>query len=100
MSQGLPVIVANNTALPLLVADGVNGFCIDTFDSEKLAEKIRYIHTHANSSLVKKMRKANETFGLAHSWRSVAGMIDVLLSESKESRVVREGGKQRYAAIK
>ena len=79
MSQGLPVIVANNTALPLLVKNKVNGFCVSTIDSKTLAQKINYILQNYNMREIKKMRETNRQFGLKHSWSEVAHQIETLL---------------------
>jgi glycosyltransferase involved in cell wall biosynthesis len=72
MSQGLICIVADNTALPLLIKDGVNGYCVETMDSKTVSEKIHYVLEHKNSSEMKAMIKVNREFGLEMSWRKVA----------------------------
>ena len=79
MSQGLPVIVANNTALPLLVKNKVNGFCVSTFDSKTLAQKINYVLRNYNTREIKEMRETNRQFGLKRSWSEVATQIETLL---------------------
>lgn len=72
MSQGLVCIVADNTALPLLIKNKVNGFTLKTTDSQAVAEKINYVLTHKNSNEITDMKIANKVFGLKHSWREVA----------------------------
>lgn len=72
LSQGLICIVANNTALPFLIKDNINGFVVDTFDSNKLAEKINYILKNYNSKSLIEMRLRNKKFGKDDSWENVA----------------------------
>ncbi len=78
MSQGLPCIVANNTALPLLVKNGKNGFCVGTKDYKALAEKINFILKNKNTPKVKKISQTNRKFGLQESWQNVALKMDNL----------------------
>lgn len=72
MSQGLICIVANNTALPLLIKNGINGYCVETQDDAGVAEKINYVLEHKNSDEMKKMQAVNREFGLEMSWRKVS----------------------------
>ena len=72
MSQGLPCIVANNTALPLLIKNGKNGFCVGTKDHSALAEKINFILKNKNTPKVKEISQTNRKFGLQESWQNVA----------------------------
>lgn len=84
MSQGLPCIVADNTALPLLIKNNLNGYCVGTYNHKALAEKITYILNSDNSFEVKKMRECNREFGLKHSWREVGNrMGEFYLSKMK-----------------
>lgn len=76
MSQGLPCIVANNTALPLLVRNGINGYCVKTTDTKALAEKINFILKNKNTYEIKKMQDKNRFFGLQDSWQNVADRMD------------------------
>jgi len=57
LSQGLVCIVANNTALPLLVKDGVNGYCVDTYDHLQLSKKINYVLDNYHDPSIIEMRK-------------------------------------------
>lgn len=82
MSQGLVCIVANNTALPLLIRDGVNGYCLETYDQESLAEKINFVLKNKNSSFIKDIEKRNRETGLETSWENVAKKLDVLYKKS------------------
>lgn len=72
MSQGLACVVANNTALPLLIKNNVNGYCIETKDSQALARKVNYIIKHKNSKMIHEMQERNRVFGLQESWTNVA----------------------------
>lgn len=76
MSQGLPVIVANNTALSSLVRN--RGYLVDTKDYKKVAEKINYILKNKNSKEIKEMKKVNREFGKKHAWSRVAEKMNVL----------------------
>lgn len=72
LSQGLICIVANNTALPYLVKDKINGYCVETKDYESLAERINYVLENENSEAIKKIKKNNQqTFG-KRTWKQVS----------------------------
>ncbi len=72
MSQGLVCLVANNTALPYLIKDEINGWCVGTHDDEALAERISYVMANSDSQQINQIRENNRLFGLNHSWRKVA----------------------------
>jgi len=76
LSQGLVCIVANNTALPFLIKDGVNGYCVKTKDADALAEKINFVYENQKSPFVVKMKEVNRKYGLENSWRKVAARMD------------------------
>lgn len=76
MSQGLVCVVADNTALPLLIKNGENGFLIETTDVEMLAEKINFILKNKNTDKIKKMQENSRIFGLKNSWRRVARKLE------------------------
>ncbi len=78
MSQGLVCIVANNTALPLLIKDGVNGYCVETKDSKTLSEKINFVLENQKNKIIVDMKERNRKFGLEESWTSVANKMDKL----------------------
>ncbi len=71
LSQGLVCIVANNTALPYLIKNGVNGYLINTFDSKSLADKINFV-LNDTSGEVTKIQESNRNLWLKHSWIEVA----------------------------
>jgi glycosyltransferase involved in cell wall biosynthesis len=81
MSQGLVCVVANNTALPLLIKDGVNGYCVETMDSVMLANKINYILDNKQSAKIKQIEERNRKLGLEVSWTQVAGKMDTFYRE-------------------
>ncbi len=72
MSQGLPCIVSNVYALPYLIKDGVNGYCLPVKDSDAVADKINYVLENMESATINNMRKVNKEFGLKNSWTNVA----------------------------
>lgn len=87
LSQGLVCIVANNTALPLLIKDGIHGYCVDTHDYKAVADKIKYVINTKTSKEITEMIERNRIFGLKHSWKSVAYSLekfyDALIINSK-----------------
>lgn len=82
LSQGLVCVVANNTALPLLIKDNINGYCVETKDHKKVAEKVNYVLKNNKSSKILKMKKINMQIGLQDSWRNVASRMESLYIES------------------
>lgn len=78
ISQGLVCLVANNTALPYLVKDKINGFLIDTYDHEELARKINYVSDPENATEINAIKKFNLQHGRENSWRNVAEKMDKL----------------------
>jgi glycosyltransferase involved in cell wall biosynthesis len=72
LSQGLVCIVANNTALPFLIKNRVNGYCVETKNVKILAQKINHILKNKNSQFIKDIEKRNREYGLENSWRKVA----------------------------
>lgn len=76
MSQGLPCIVSNSTALPYLVKDKINGFCIDPKNHKLLAEKIKFILDSKNKKVIRKIRKANLTITKNRTWEDVALKVE------------------------
>ncbi len=72
MSQGLVCLVANNTALPLLIKNGRNGFCLETYDYQTLAKKINWVLKNKRQPKVKKIEKLNKEMVASHSWKRVA----------------------------
>ncbi len=76
LSQGLVCIVANNTALPLLIRDRVNGYVVDTHDSVNLSKRINYVLKNFNNSKIKNIRKLNREFGKDSSWENVSSKME------------------------
>jgi glycosyltransferase involved in cell wall biosynthesis len=78
MSQGLVCIVANNTALPYLIKNKINGFLVKTKDSQMLSEVINYVLENQKSDEIKKIKSANLTFAKNHSWGKTAEKMNTL----------------------
>ena len=78
LSQGLVCIVANNTALPYLIKNNINGYCVETHNDSKVAQKINFVLENKNTDLIKTMVKNNRKYGLENSWASIAGRVDYL----------------------
>ncbi len=82
LSQGLICIVADNTALPLLIKDGINGYCLPTKDTVAVAKKISYVEKHMDDAELVAMRDRNREFGLQNSWRDVAGRMATFYNQT------------------
>lgn len=82
LSQGLVCIVANNTALPLLIKNKINGYCVETKNYKDVADKINYVLENTKSEKIIKMKKTNTKIGLQDSWRNVAGRMELLYLSS------------------
>lgn len=82
MSQGTTCIVADNTALPLLIQHEQNGFVIPTHDSEKLAKTVTHIYNHADSDRIHNMNKKNIKLCSDETWLVVASKYDSMLRRS------------------
>jgi glycosyltransferase involved in cell wall biosynthesis len=81
MSQGQVIVAADNSALPYLVKNHVNGFLIPTTDDRKLAERINFVLEHMHSPEIKLMRDVNREYGLKDSWEGTAKHMDTLYNE-------------------
>ncbi len=81
LGQGLVPVVSDNTALPYLVKNNVNGFTLRDKDYKGVAKKINYIMENKNSEEIKKMSKVNREFGLSHSWKKVSEEIQKVYLE-------------------
>lgn len=81
LSQGLICIVANNTALPYLVKNGINGFCVETRDFTAVGRKINLVLEKQKTTRMKVMAKNNREFALQTSWADVAKKMDTLYSK-------------------
>src|SRR3989338_866274 len=81
ISQGLVCIVSNTTALPYLIKDGVNGYCLAPNDFKAVAEKIKFVLKNKNSTKILEMEKRNKDFAAGHSWQNVAQEVEDFYSE-------------------
>lgn len=61
---GLPVIASNEGALPELIHEGENGFLVDTYDFDTLAQKMEIVASEEN--LRKKFGLASRQIALPH----------------------------------
>lgn len=101
LSQGLVCIVANNTALPYLIKNGVNGFCVNTFDVKTLVKRIKFVMDNKESDKIKLMEKTNRQFGLENSWRSVSAKMESFYIQSLDKvRSVNVIEKARFKEAK
>lgn len=76
MSQGLVCIVSNKTALPYLIKEGVNGYCLEPDDFIAVAEKIKFVLANKNSPIIKNIKRRNIEFTKNHSWKNVARKVE------------------------
>jgi glycosyltransferase involved in cell wall biosynthesis len=72
LSQGTICIVANNTALPLLIQNNKNGYVVETHDDTALSEKIDYVFNNMKSEEIKQIQKKSKEIGDESSWEHVA----------------------------
>jgi len=76
MSQGLICIVSKGTGLEYLVKDGINGFCVQNNDQQKLSEKISYTLTNKKSKRIQRMIQQNRKITLGKTWAHVAKKVE------------------------
>ncbi len=81
MSQGKVCVVANNTALPLLIKHKVNGFCVETMSVHDLKTTLEYVIDPKNKIEMDKMSKLNIELSGEHTWAKVATKMDTLYQE-------------------
>ena len=65
-------MVSDRAVLPHLVRDGVNGFCVELYNFQAEADKIKYILDPMHATEVEEMRVRNKAYGRAHAWESLA----------------------------
>ncbi len=87
MSQGLICVVANNTALPYLIKNNINGYLVETKDSVSLAHKVKYILANYSIKRMNDMKMRNREFGLKDSWRSTAEQMKILYEKLVENNI-------------
>lgn len=78
LSQGLVCVVANNTALPYLIKDKVNGYCVATRDYLSVAKRVNFVLANKNKEVVRIMQQRNRKYGLKNSWNKVALEVETL----------------------
>jgi len=77
MSQGLVCVVADNTALPYLVKDRVNGYQVPAKDHGTLAAKIRFVLDNPGSKEINEIRQNNLAYAKNISWNRVAKRVEI-----------------------
>ena len=82
MSQGQICVVSNNSALPFLIKDGVNGYLIETHNYKGFANKISYVIEHSKSKNIRKMGNRNRKQALRYSWEDIGNKVDHLYRSS------------------
>ena len=81
MSQGLPCVVADNSALRDFVKEGVNGYKLDTFDWENLSRRVNYILDPAHADDLKVMKQYNKEQSLKTTWEAIASQLNTLYQQ-------------------
>ena len=76
LSQGVVCVAADNTAIPYIVKDKVNGFLVPTKNYRALADKLNYVINNYDSPEMQKIRGDNLIVGRKWSWRNVAEKMD------------------------
>jgi starch synthase len=77
MSQGLPVITTPNTAGPMLIEDGVDGFIVPIRDSEAIADRI--LRLFQDPALLRAMSVRAEEKAAIFSWSRYQELIASVL---------------------
>jgi glycosyltransferase involved in cell wall biosynthesis len=72
LSQGTVCVVANNTALPLLIKNKINGYLVETHDYNNLARKINFILKNWNTVKIKKVQSNSKLFVKDFTWTKTA----------------------------
>lgn len=84
MSQGLVCVVANNTALPLLIKNGQNGFCVETRDTARLTEVLSRIIDPVHKKEMEAIEERNRMSVKEHSWDNVAKNMHALYTKLRQ----------------
>lgn len=92
LSQGVVCVAADNTAIPYIIKDKINGFLVPTRDYRALADKLNYVIDNYDSPEIQKIRQDNLIVGRKWSWRNVAEKMDEFYNSkiSKYNEPVRE----------
>ncbi len=80
LSQGTPVVAADNTALTYLIKNNENGFLAETKNYKQVAEKINFILNPKNSDLIQKMSQKNSEGAKEETWENTAKKMHELYS--------------------
>lgn len=82
MSQGLVCVVSNTTALPGLITDNVNGYCLDPDDIDGIYKKLDFVVKNKKSNIINMMRKKNLAFARKNTWSKSADKVEEFYLET------------------
>jgi acetyltransferase-like isoleucine patch superfamily enzyme len=78
MSQGLPIVAADNTALKYLIKHKENGHLVPTYDHETVAKTLDYFLNEDNKDTLNQIIQNNLSFAKDNTWENTANKMDVL----------------------
>lgn len=90
MSQGLVCIVSNLTALPYLIKEGVNGYCLEPYDIKGLARKINYVVKNKRTEEIKAIEKRNRASALTHPWTKTAIEMELFYNDLLNVKTIKK----------
>jgi len=76
IASGLPIIAAHAGALPELCRDGQNGFLVETYDYQTVAEKVSFLASHPK--ICHKFGRFSRRLSLAHHKPTVLKKLEDL----------------------
>lgn len=76
MSQSIPIIAANNTALPYLIQHMINGLLVSTFDEYQLSQAVTFVLDPENAQAVKQITQRNVIKAQEETWRNTALIME------------------------
>ena len=91
LSQGTVCIVANNTALSYLIKNGKNGYLAETYNTNKLAQKIRFVLNNKNKRVIKDIESRSKKYGLENSWDKITERISDFYTMIVQQRLILRG---------
>ena len=79
-------IVAKGSASEELIRDNINGFCLEEFDYQAVAEKVKFIlDAGKNKQTLDLMRENNLEFTRGHSWQEISSQVEKMYLKLLES---------------
>ena len=79
MSQGTVCLTSNKYAMPEVVKNNINGYCLNPDDEEILAEKIKFVIANKNKNVIKQMTERNKIYARKFTWDKTANEMSKLL---------------------